>query len=59
MANFAYDFVKEFNSFYQNVSILGADSAVEISFRVQLSKAVADMVKNALSLLGIKVPERM
>jgi arginyl-tRNA synthetase len=51
--------VKEFNSFYQNVSILGADSAVEISFRVQLSKAVADMVKNALSLLGIKVPERM
>ena len=59
VANFAYDLVKEFNSFYQNVSILGADSAVEISFRVQLSKAVADMVKNALSLLGIKVPERM
>ena len=59
VANFAYDLVKEFNSFYQNVSILGADSAVEISFRVQLSKAVADTVKNAFSLLGIKVPERM
>ena len=59
VANFSYDLVKEFNSFYQNVSILGADSAVEISFRVQLSKAVADTVKNAFSLLGIKVPERM
>ena len=59
VANFAYDLVKEFNSFYQNVSILGADSEVETSFRVQLSKAVADTVKNAFSLLGIKVPERM
>ena len=59
VANFAYDLVKEFNSFYQNVSILGADTALEISFRVQLSKAVADTVKNAFSLLGIKVPERM
>ena len=59
VANFSYDLVKEFNSFYQNVSILGADSAVEISFRVQVSKAVADTVKNAFSLLGIKVPERM
>jgi len=59
VANFSYDLVKEFNSFYQNVSILGADSAVEISFRVQLSKAVADTVKNAFSLLGIKVTERM
>ena len=59
IANYTYDLVKEFNSFYQNVSILGADSAVEISFRVQLSKAVADTVKNAFSLLGIKVPERM
>jgi len=59
VANFAYDLVKEFNSFYQNVSILGADFAVETSFRVQLSKAVADTVKNAFCLLGIKVPERM
>ena len=59
IANFSYDLVKEFNSFYQNISILGADSNTEISFRVQLSKAVADTVKNAFSLLGIKVPERM
>jgi arginyl-tRNA synthetase len=59
VANFAYDLVKEFNSFYQNVSILGADNTSEIRFRVQLSQAVATTIKNAFSLLGIQVPERM
>ena len=59
VANFSYDLVKEFNSFYQNVSILGAESTSEIRFRVQLSQAVATTIKNAFSLLGIQVPERM
>jgi arginyl-tRNA synthetase len=59
VANYAYDLVKEFNSFYQNVSILGADDPSKIRFRVQLSQAVATAIKNALSLLGIQVPERM
>ena len=59
VANYAYDLVKEFNSFYQNVSILGADKTSEIKFRVELSQAVARTIKNALSLLGIQVPERM
>jgi len=59
VANYAYDLVKEFNSFYQNVSILGADKPSEIKFRVQLSKAVATTIKNAFSVLGIQVPERM
>ena len=59
VANYVYDLVKEFNSFYQNVSILGAETAAEIKFRVQLSRAVANTIKNALSLLGIAVPERM
>ena len=59
IANYTYDLVKEFNSFYQNVSILGADSAIEKAFRVQLSNKVASTIKNAFSLLGIQVPERM
>lgn len=59
IANFTYDLVKEFNSFYQNVSILGADSETEKTFRVQLSSTVANTIKNAFGLLGIKVPERM
>ena len=59
VANYAYDLVKEFNSFYQNVSILGADQSSKVTFRVQLSQAVATTIKNAFSLLGIQVPERM
>ena len=59
IANFTYDLVKEFNSFYQNVSILGAINQNEKVFRVQLSQQVARTIKNAFSLLGISVPERM
>jgi len=59
IANYTYDLVKEFNSFYQNVSILAADTASEKTFRIQLSKAVADVIKTAFGLLGIEVPERM
>ena len=59
IANYTYDLVKEFNSFYQNVSILGADTMEEKIFRVQLSNKVALTIKNAFRLLGIDVPERM
>jgi arginyl-tRNA synthetase len=59
VANYTYDLVKEFNSFYQNVSILGADTDNERFFRVQLSNKVADIIKIAFNLLGIDVPERM
>ncbi|MBO6631246.1 MAG: arginine--tRNA ligase, partial [Psychroserpens sp.] len=59
IANYIYDLVKEFNSFYQNVSILGADNETEKVFRVQLSETVGKVIKNAFRLLGIEVPERM
>jgi len=59
IANYTYELVKEFNSFYQNVSILGADNANEKGFRVQLSQTVANVIKNAFGLLGVAVPERM
>ncbi len=59
VANYTYDLVKDFNSFYQNVSILGADKEEEKIFRVQLSKTVGQTIKNAFSVLGIDVPERM
>ena len=59
VANYTYDMVKEFNSFYQNVSILGEEDDAKKVFRVQLSKKVADTIKSAFSLLGINVPERM
>ena len=59
VANYTYDLVKEFNSFYQNVSILGADNDNDKAFRVALSNKVAVTVKKAFGLLGIDVPERM
>ncbi|MGV8812946.1 MAG: arginine--tRNA ligase [Gelidibacter sp.] len=59
VANYTYDLVKEFNSFYQNVSILGAENDNEKAFRVALSNKVAVTIKKAFGLLGIDVPERM
>ena len=59
IANYAYDLVKEYNSFYQTVSILGEENTDLKIFRVQLSKKVAETIKNAFQLLGIQVPERM
>ncbi|AWM12965.1 arginine--tRNA ligase [Flavobacterium sp. NRK F10] len=59
IANYTYDLVKEFNSFYQNVSILGEADHFKKVLRVQLSEVVANTIKTAFSLLGIKVPNRM
>ena len=59
IANYTYDLVKEFNSFYQNVSLLGEKNQEKKIIIVQLSKKVADTIKLAFSLLGIEVPERM
>ena len=59
IANYTYDLVKEYNSFYQSVPILGCENAQEQIFRVQLSKKVGEVIKSAFSLLGIDVPERM
>jgi arginyl-tRNA synthetase len=59
IANYTYDLVKEYNSFYQAVPILGTNDETEKTFRVQLSKKVADTIATAFQLLGIQVPERM
>ena len=59
IANYTYDLVKEYNSFYQSVPILGEDDDVKKIFRVQLSDKVGKTIKNAFRLLGINVPERM
>ena len=59
VANYTYELVKEFNSFYQSVSILAADTDLEKGFRVKLARAVSEVIKSAFFLLGINVPERM
>lgn len=59
IANYTYDLVKEFNSFYQQVSILGESEEEIRVFRVQLAKKVGEVIKSAFHLLGIEVPVRM
>src|SRR5690606_15203853 len=59
IANYTYDLVKEYNSFYQSVSILGESDHNKKVFRVQLSDKVGQTIKNAFALLGIDVPNRM
>lgn len=59
IANYTYDLVKEFNSFYQNVTILGTEDIAEKTLRVQLANSVGNVIKSSFGLLGIQVPERM
>ncbi len=59
IANYTYDLVKEFNSFYQNVSILGEENMQKKILRVQLAKKVGEVIKSSFRLLGIEVPVRM
>jgi arginyl-tRNA synthetase len=59
IANYAYDLVKEYNQFYHDFSILREDDEALKVFRLALSQQVAAVVKTAMGLLGIEVPERM
>lgn len=59
VANYTYDLVKEYNSFYQTVSILGESNQETKVFRVLLSSKVAAVIQSAFALLGIAVPNRM
>ena len=59
VANFTYDLVKEFNAFYQNVSILGAEDNSLLCFRVYLADMVGQVIKSSCALLGIEVPHQM
>ena len=59
VANYTYDLVKTYNSFYQSVPIFRAENEKDISFRLALSNITARVVKSAFEMLGIQVPERM
>lgn len=59
IANYAYDLVKEYNQFYHDFSILREENEALKVFRLALSANVGKIVKTAMGLLGIEVPERM
>lgn len=59
IANYTYELVKEYNQFYHDFSILKEENADLKNMRLVLSANVAKVIKTAMSLLGIKVPEKM
>ncbi len=59
IANYAFDLAKQYNQFYQNIPIFNESDPAKLKFRIAFSKAIADAIKRAMSLLGIQVPEKM
>lgn len=59
IANYAYDLAKQYNQFYQNISIFNEADPAKLKFRVALSDSIASAIKKSMNLLGISVPERM
>ncbi|MFW5760244.1 MAG: DALR anticodon-binding domain-containing protein, partial [Cyclobacteriaceae bacterium] len=59
IAQYIFDLAKEYNRFYAEVSIFNETDNNLVSFRVALSKLVAETIKSGMLLLGIQVPERM
>jgi len=59
IANYAYSLACDFNSFYHDHSILGEDDEQKRALRLVLAQTVAKVIKSAMSLLGIEVPNRM
>jgi len=59
IANYCYELTKVFNQFYHDFSILNEPDDQKKAVRLMLAKNVAKIIKNAMALLGIEVPERM
>ncbi len=59
VANYAYELAKSYNQFYQSISIFNETDLARMRLRLALSQAVADVLKKAMRVLGIAVPERM
>jgi len=59
IANYAYELAKTYNQFYQTIPIFNEADQAKLKFRIAMSEMVAHVIKHAMSLLGIRVPERM
>ncbi|MHC1707235.1 MAG: arginine--tRNA ligase [Bacteroidales bacterium] len=59
LANYVYELAREYNHFYQRTPVLRAETDEQRSFRLCLSQFTGSVIRKAMSLLGIDVPERM
>ncbi len=59
IANYVYELAKEFNQFYHESPILKEENHEIRNLRLELSNFIGEVIKSAMGLLGIEVPERM
>jgi len=59
IAVYIFNLAKSFNTFYAEHSVINAETEEKKQLRLQLSEMIAHVIDSAMSLLGIKVPERM
>ena len=59
VAQFAYELAKTYNGFYQELPVFAEDAKDHIVFRLKLSACTARVIRQAMELLGVQVPERM
>ena len=59
IANYTYELAKEYNQFYHDFSILREENESVKAFRILLTRNVGKVIKTAMNILGIDVPERM
>lgn len=59
VANYVYDLVKTYNSFYQNNPVMTLEDENAKQFKLQISDLTAKTIKKSLNLLGINVVNRM
>lgn len=59
VANFSYDLAKKYHRFWHDLSVFNAETPEARAFRLTLSKAVGQVLKSSMGLLGVEMPERM
>ena len=59
LAQYVYDLAKDYNGFYQELSIFNEPNDPLVTFRISLSRLTAKVIRRSMNLLGIEVPNRM
>jgi len=59
IANYVYELAKEYNTFYQEIPVLKEEAKEKVMLRLLLSEMTGNVIRSAMYLLGIDVPERM
>lgn len=59
IANYAYDLAKEFNQYYHDTPILKEENEDVLKMRLMLIDTLSAVLRKAMGILGIELPERM